>query len=55
LRFLEGIYKDGQAGGQLELMLNGKTGEILVVIVAKVATWDQTMVNNILGSIQYTV
>lgn len=52
LRFLEGSDKDGKAVKQLVCMLKGKSGEILIVVTANNGTWDQTMVDNFLTSIQ---
>ena len=52
LRLLEGTDKNGQAVKQLACMFTGKSGDILLVMVASHATWDQTMVDNFLNSIQ---
>lgn len=51
LRFLEGTDKNGQAVKQLACMFNGKSGEVLLVMVASQSTWDQAMVDNFLNSI----
>ena len=52
LRLLEGTDKNGQAVKQLACMFEGKSGEILLVMVASQATWDQEMVDDFLKSIR---
>lgn len=52
LRLLEGTDQNGQAVKQLACMFNGKTGEILLVLVANRSTWDQEMVEAFLASIR---
>lgn len=51
LRLLEGTDKNGQAVKQLACMFNGKSSEILLVVVASQATWDRALVDNFLNSI----
>jgi len=52
LRFFEGTDKNGQPVKQLACMFTGKNGDILLVIVASQATWDQTLVEDFLHSIR---
>jgi hypothetical protein len=52
LRLLEGTDMNGQAVKQLACMFKGKSGEILLVMVASQATWDQAVVDNFLDSIR---
>lgn len=52
LLLLEGTNMDGQAVRQVACMFNGKSGEILLVMVASQDTWDQDMVDHFLNSIQ---
>lgn len=52
LRLLEGLDQNGQAVRQLACMFRGKSGEILLVVVASRSTWDQAMVENFLDSIR---
>lgn len=52
LRLLEGLDQNGQAVRQLACMFNGKSGEILVVVVASQFNWDQAMVDHFLNSIR---
>lgn len=52
LRFLKGADQKGLVVKQLACMFNGKNGEILLVMVASQATWDQAMVDDFLASIR---
>ena len=52
LRLLEGNDQNKQAVRQLACMFQGKSGEILLVIVASQSTWDQSMVEDFLSSIR---
>lgn len=52
LRLLEGTDQNGQSVKQLACMFQGKSGEILLVIVAGQTTWDQAMVDHFLNSIR---
>lgn len=52
LRLLEGIDKNGRAVKQLACMFAGKSVDILLVMVASQATWDQSMVDNFLNTIR---
>lgn len=52
LRLLEGIDQDGQAVRQLACMFRGKSGEILLVMVASESSWDQALVERFLRSIR---
>jgi hypothetical protein len=52
LRLLEGLDQNGQAVRQLACMFNGKSGEILLVMVASQSSWDQAMVDRFLSSIR---
>ena len=52
LRLMEGTDKNDQAVKQLACMFTGKSGDILLVMVASQATWDQAMVDDFLNSIR---
>jgi hypothetical protein len=52
MRWLEGTDQNGQAVKQLACMFEGKSGEVILVMVASQATWDQEMVDDFLKSIR---
>jgi hypothetical protein len=51
VRILEGQDEDGIAIRQALSAFNGKNGNVLVIIVGDIETWDQAMVDQFLSSI----
>jgi hypothetical protein len=51
LRMLEGLDEDGHDIRQVLSVFTGKSGNVLVIIVGDIETWDQTMVDQFLSSI----
>ena len=52
LRILEGTDETGRPIWQAVCMFTGKSGDVLVVLVAGQDTWDQTLVDQFLQSIR---
>ena len=52
LRILEGTDETGRPIRQAVCMFTGKSGDVLVVLVAGQDTWDQTLVDQFLQSIR---
>ena len=52
LRMLEGRDQNGVAIHQAVCLLEGKTGELMLIFVASQATWDQMMINDFIQSIR---
>lgn len=52
LRFYEGTNESGRRVQQVVCGLAGKSGDVLLAIVAGEDTWDQMMVNNFLRSVR---
>ncbi len=52
MRIMEGTDQNGQPVKQLVCMFKGKSGEILLVIVASTDTWDPVMLEDFLASIR---
>jgi hypothetical protein len=51
LRMLEGLDEDGHDIRQALSAFSGKNGNVLVIIVGDIETWDQAMVDQFLSSI----
>jgi hypothetical protein len=51
LRILEGQDEDGHDIRQVMSAISGKSGNVLVIIVGDIETWDQAMIDKFLSSI----
>ena len=52
LRMLDGRDQNGVAKHQVVCLLEGKTGELMLIFVASQATWDQMMIDDFIQSIR---
>ncbi len=52
LRILEGLDEDGHDIRQALSAFSGKSGNVMVIIVGDIETWDQAMVDRFLSSIR---
>jgi hypothetical protein len=51
LKILEGLDEDGHDIRQVMSAFSGKSGNVLIIIVGDIETWDQAMVDQFLSSI----